>query len=554
MSTTIYHHATVFTSERDHRTAEAFAVTDGVFSAVGTPAEVRAAVGAQQGSSQKAEDAGIAEVDLGGAFVAPGIIDSHTHLTTFGESIGKVQLRDCNDLDDLRGRLVAAHRADPGAPRVLGAGWLFDTVGEEHPTAAMLDEVLPDVPVYLDANDLHSVWVNSAALAELGIDAHSPDPVGGEIARDADGEATGMLYETAGRQYAGDFLEKASTPDDHVRHLENAFRAYVESGVTGATDMALNEADVAAIRSLIARDGRLPFPITGHVILEPGSSPEQDLAGIENIVALRESVGESDDAPWFRIAGVKFIMDGVIDARTATMREPYANGANCKPIWSAERIRPVAAAADAAGLQIAMHAIGDRTSEMALEVLEHCAAEGTQSPRRHRIEHLESVTDTTVERMAAIGATASMQPVHCDPAIMDNWMAVLGDERQEQGFPWQKFREAGVPMTLGSDAPTAPHEPLPNLYIALTGGSSLDPSLPPYHPERAFAPDEALTALTAGGAYAGEMEETSGRIRPGLHANFIVLDVDPLEADPAELLENPVHSTFVLGEELYRAR
>lgn len=556
MSTTIYHHAEIFTAEDSLGPVEAFAVSDGVVRAVGTLEDVRAAAGASGGGDD------VVEVDLGGRFVAPGIIDAHTHLTTFGEALGKVQLRDCADLDEIRARLLAARDADPQAPRVLGAGWLFDAVGAEHPTAAMLDAVLPDVPVYLDANDLHSVWVNSAALDELGIDEHSPDPIGGRIARDAQGRATGMLYETAGRQYARDFLERISTPEDHLAHLERAFAAYLASGVTGATDMALTSADVTAIRTLIARDGRLPFPITGHVLLEPAEDPARDLAGIEEIAALREQIAAGPEAPWFRIAGVKFILDGVIDACTATMRAPYADGSNCAPIWSPERLLPVAAAADAAGLQIAMHAIGDRTSEIALDVLEECARRagtadhaGAAGERtvRHRVEHLEAVTDETIERMAALGVTASMQPVHCDPAIMDNWTAVLGDERGEQGFPWQKVRAAGVPIALGTDAPTAPHEALPNLYIALTGGSALTPQLPPYHPERAFTPAQALTALTADAARAGGMEEVAGRIRPGMPADFIVLDVDPLRAAPEELLTTPVRSTVVHGEELHRA-
>lgn len=550
MSTTIYRNGTVFTAETGSSPAEAFAVTDGLFAAVGSLSDVRAAVGAVTGDPATN---GVAEIDLDGAFVAPGIIDSHTHLTMFGEALGKAQLRDCTSIAEIQERLLEWRRAHPDAPRVLGVSWMFDAVEGGRPTAAMLDEVLPDIPVYLDANDLHSVWTNTAGLAELGIDRDTPNPIGGEIARDGNGDATGMLYETAGTQFAWDFLSRATTQEDKVGFLENAFAAYLESGVTGATDMALNESDVDAIRALIARDGRLPFPITAHWILEPSGDTEQDLAGVARVAALRDLLAASEDSRWFRIAGVKFIMDGVIDACTATMRAPYADGSNCEPIWSAERIMPVAAAADAAGLQIAMHAIGDRTSEIALDAIEHCIRVGALRPRRHRIEHLESVTDATIERMGELGVTASMQPVHCDPAVLANWKAMLGDDRQEQGFPWQKFREAGVPITLGTDAPTAPHEALPNLFIALTGGSAITPSLPAYHPERVFTAEEALTALTAGGAYAGEMDQTSGRIRAGLHANFIVLDVDPLTADPSALLEAKVQQTFVLGEESHRA-
>ncbi|MBK0419584.1 amidohydrolase [Leucobacter sp. CSA1] len=541
--TTIYRNAAVFTGSADEALQEAFSVEGGRFQAVGSEAEVREAAG---------PDA--AEVDLGGGFVSPGVIEAHAHLAMFGESLGKVQLRDCKSLGEIQQRLIEAREANPEAPRILGVSWLFEAVGDVHPTAAMIDEVLPDVPVYLDANDLHSAWVNSAALAELGITRETPDPVGGEIARDEHGEATGLLYETAAMSYVWDFLDSTVTDEKRVEFLDSAFAAYLAAGVTGATDMSLNAADVAAIRRILARDGRLPFAITGHWLLQPSGDTAEDLAAVERVVGLRDEVAAAPGAEWFRIVGVKFIMDGVIDACTATMRAPYANGSNCDPIWNEERVFPVAAAADAAGLQIAMHAIGDRTSEIALDAIEHCIAVNGERERRHRIEHLESVADTTIERMARLGVTASMQPVHCDPAVLDNWKSVLGDERAETGFPWQKFRSAGVRLALGTDAPTAPYEALPNLYIALTGGSAIDPSLPPYHPERVFRPAEALSALTAGAAYAGETDGVNGRIAAGLRADFALLDVNPLEAEADRLLTARVQQTFVAGESAYEAR
>ncbi|WP_336660466.1 amidohydrolase [Leucobacter sp. USHLN153] len=555
MTTTLYRNAVVFTAdampEQPSPIAEAFAVEHGRFIAVGSIEEVRAAVG---GVSSGAGSREVVELDLKGRFVAPGFIDSHTHLVGFGESLGRVQLRDCASLAEMQERLVAARGADPEAARVLGSGWLFDAVGGAQPTAAMLDEVLPDVPVYLDANDFHSTWVNSAALRELGINRDTPDPVGGEVVRDADGNATGLLLETAGTQYAWAFLRSQSTEEDVIAALDRAFATYLEAGVTGATEMSLNSAEVEGLRAIVARDGRLPFPITAHWILEPTGDTARDVEGAEGIAELREEIAAGPAADWLRIAGVKFIMDGVIDACTATMIEPYANGSNAEPIWTFERLLPVAETADHAGLQIAMHAIGDRTSQIALDVIEHCVRVNGPRNRRHRIEHLESVADDTIIRMAELGVIASMQPVHCDPAVLDNWKAQLGDERQELGFPWHKFRDAGVAVTLGTDAPTAPHEAIPNLYIALTGASVLAPERAPYHPERAFTPAEALAALTAGGAFAGEMDGTTGRIRAGLNANFVVLDVNPLETAPAALLETRVHSTTVLGEELHRAR
>ena len=547
-TTTIYHDAVVFTADDAADTpVEAFAVNGSKFIAAGSLAEVRASVTAGAG------DAPVSEVNLGGAFVAPGIIDSHSHLVGFGESLSKAQLRGCATLEEIRTRLRETREENPDAPRILGIGWLFQAVGDAQPTAAMLDDLFPDVPVYLDANDLHSVWANSAALQEMGITRDTPDPIGGEICRDAEGNATGLLLETAGTKYAWGFLASVVTPEDTVRALELAFTSYLEVGVTGATEMSLNADQVTALRTIIERDGRLPFPITAHWIHQPTGDTEEDIAAIDFIAQLRDEVAAGPEREWLRIAGVKFIMDGVIDACTATMRAPYVNGTNADPIWTTERVQPVVETAVRAGLQLAMHAIGDRTSEIALDAVEHVTQLTGIHPERPRIEHLESVTDETIARMAKLGVTASMQPVHCDPAVLDNWKAVLGGERQERGFPWHKFRDAQVHITLGTDAPTAPHEPLPNLYIALTGGSVLAPELEPYHPERVFTPAEALTALTAGGAYAGGMEDTCGRIRPGLDANFIVLDVNPLECAPSELLGARVLSTYVRGSKAYAA-
>lgn len=551
--TTIYRNALVFTADdpADQPSApargqgaaperpEAFSVSEGVFQAVGTLDQVRAATASGEDVTQ--------EVDLGGAFVAPGFIDSHTHLTSLGESLTKAQLRECSSLEEIQQALVAHHAQDPDAPRVLGIGWLYDAVGEERPTAAMLDAVLPDVPVFLDANDLHSAWVNTAALQELGITDETPDPVGGSIARDEDGHATGMLYETACTQYAWGHLAEVVTDQDRLGFLDRAFAAYLATGVTGATDMSMNQVQIDTLRALIARDGKLPFPLTAHWLLEPTGDRRADLAGIEEVVRVRDELAADPAvAPWLRISGVKFIMDGVIDACTAPMRWPYADGSNALPIWSRQDFLPMAAAADAAGLQLAMHAIGDQTSRLALDAIEYCHEVNGHGGPRHRIEHLESVAPETAERMARLSVTASMQPVHCDPAVLQNWMDVLGDSRAQTGFPWQQFREAGVEMTLGTDAPTAPHEALANLYIALTGGSAIAPELDPYHPERAFTPAQALTALTAGGSDAGGIG--AGRIRAGLPADFIVVSVDPLNVDPVELLGASVTATYVAGE------
>lgn len=540
MVATIYRNAVVFTGDATAEPVEAFATSEGKFTAVGSLEAVRAA----------APEA--VEVDLAGAFVAPGAIETHAHLMMFGESLSKVQLRDCNTVAEMQDRLVAARAAAPDAKRILGVSWRFEPIsaaGSDQPTAAMLDAVLPDVPVYLDANDLHSAWVNSAALAEMGITRDTPNPVGGEIVRDENGDATGFLLETAAVQYVWGFLQEAATDADRDHALDLAFDAYLETGVTGAVDMALMEADFDAVMRRLDRDGKLPFPYYAHWMLTATGEETSDVAQIETVVRMRDKVEAAGYSEWFRIIGVKFILDGVIDACTAAMRAPYKNGDEPGPIWTAECARPVAVAADKAGLQIAMHAIGDAASDIALDALALVAeVNGANENRRHRIEHLEYVAEDSIPRLAEIGVIASMQPVHCDPAVLENWKAVLGDERAENGFPWRKLRESGAHMALGTDAPTAPYQMPQNLYIALTGGSAIDPTLAPYHPERAFAPGEAIAAQTSGAAYASRIEHEVGRIAPGLIANAYVLDVNPLSAAPEALLTAKVLRTLVAGE------
>ncbi|WP_435907530.1 amidohydrolase [Leucobacter sp. W1153] len=540
--TTVYRAGAIFTGRASAPLAEAFAVRDGRILAIGGIEPVARAAG---------NDAQL--VDLGDGFVAPGTVESHTHLLMFGQSVEKVQLRDCGSLTEIQSRLREAREANPNAERILGISWRFEALQGLDPTAEMIDEAVPDIPVMLDANDLHSVWVNSAALVELGITSDTPDPIGGEIRRDAEGAATGFLLETAAIQYAWGYLAESASDADRDRFLAAAFDAYLATGVTTATDMSLGAPELAAFERILTRDGRLPFPMTAHMLLHPSGDLTSDLAQVEQVAAERDRIAAAYGSDSFRIVGVKFILDGVIDACTAAMRSPFASGSNAEPIWPREAALAVAVAADAHGLQLALHAIGDSASDLALDLVEACVrANGPRSSRRPRIEHLEYVAPDTVRRLAALGVTASMQPVHCDPAVLDNWIAMLGDDRAERGFPWAEIRDAGVRIALGTDAPTAPHEAPHNLFIALTARSVLEAARAPYHAERVFTPADALEAMTYGGAWATGLEDELGTLVPGARANFAVLDLNPFTDDPARLVGARVRLTVVDGEVRHR--
>jgi predicted amidohydrolase YtcJ len=484
-------------------------------------------------------------VDLDGATVLPGFIDAHTHLVSLGEALQQIDLIDAVDLADIQSRIKSAASADPHAPRILGRSWLFRPLAGRTPDRHMLDAAEPERPVYLSANDMHSAWVNTAALRELGIDHTTPDPIGGEIRRDpATGEATGMLYENAALQLMRNFLDGTVTDADRSAALTAAFERYLAAGVTGAVDMALGADDLVALEHALADgDGTLPIRVAAHWLVNRTASQADDLAQVRHAAEL----GRRLAGPWLRVAGVKIMVDGVIDSCTAAMKAPFACGSHPGPIWDLDALAPVVAAADAAGLQVAMHAIGDEASDIALTAIEYAIAVNGDRPQRHRIEHLETVTEANVQRLARLRVVASMQPVHADPAIMHTWRAMLGDDRADRGFPWPEMTSAGAVLAFGTDAPTAPHPPLPNMYVATTRRSAIDPALPANLPKYALPLADALAHATRDAAYSCRWEGLTGQLAAGMAADFVVLDRDPFTGGADSLLAANVAMTVVAG-------
>ncbi len=528
---------TVFTAEDDQPFAEALVIEGTRIAFVGSLAKARALAGPEA-----------RRIDANGGLVLPGFVDGHVHVAMTGANLGKAQLRDATDLADIQRRILAWAEANPEATRVLGTSWLGSAVPGGIPTKAMLDAVITDRPVYLEANDLHSSWLNSAALAELGIDASTPDPIGGRIVRDpATGEATGHLLETANIELVWRLLADVSDAE-LAGQIELALRAYRAAGITSAVEMAVDARGLGALASLEA-GGRLTTRIVAHVIVHRTVEPAAELAQIDAAVQLRDRY-QSDR---LRVAGIKLITDGTIDACTAAMIDPYSNGANHEPIWPPSSLQPVVLAADAAGLQVAIHAIGDQAVRNALDALELAAATNGTSGRRHRIEHLESAHTDDIARLGSLGVTASMQPVHLDPAVLPIWVQMLGIERAENGFAWPGYLAGGATLVFGTDTPTAPLEPLPNMYLASTRRSPGDPSLAPLRPEWALPLGNAIIHATRDSAWAAKMEFVTGSLREGLAADVVVLDRDPLTEGPDALLETTIMVTILDGEIVYLA-
>lgn len=532
----LHRHGRVFTSDA-RRFAEAMVVADGRIAYVGDDDTAARIAGPD------------AEVtDLAGATVLPGFVDGHAHVVGTGEAARYVSLWGAADLAEVQRRIRAWADENPDAPRIRAHGWAHFMVPGGVPHRSMLDEIVADRPVYADAFDFHSIWLNSAALEEVGIDDSTASPSGGTVHRDPDGHATGYVDETAMHRLVQPVLEALTTDADRDEALRAALASYRALGVTATTDMGLDEPSLAAMQRAEAA-GELTARIAAHWRIQPTGDRRGDLDQVAHAIALAAEVS----SPWLRVVGIKVMIDGTVDGCTAALGHPYADGSSADPIWSLDELAPVVIAADAAGLQVAMHAIGDEAIRIAISAVEAAVAANGPRERRHRIEHLEVVTPHEIARLAALGITASMQPVHSDPAIQANWRAQLGDDRVERGFPWPEMTDAGATLAFGTDSPTSPEAPLPNMFIAATRRSALDPTLAPNVPAYALPLPRAIEHATRDAAWACRAEQEYGRLAPGLAADFIVLDRDIFGDDPKALLEARVVRTVVGGKVVHEA-
>lgn len=517
-----------------------------------------------------ARDAGAEVRDLGRKTVLPGFIDCHMHLFLLGLSLTKLDLYPCRSLDDIRAAVTAYASANPHVPRILCKGWMHSMTGGQA-LASMLHGLdgpaiaagNAERPIYIDAKDLHSTWCNDSALAELGVmnAADAPDPPGGTIHRDADGKATGLLSESCVFNLVVPYLARATPLADRVAFLGAAFDAYSAAGYTGLVDMAMDRYAWEALSALRAqRDGQLSVRVAAYWLISPAASSEEELAQVECAAEMARPTHSSADV---RVVGIKLISDGVVDACTAHLLAPYRTGVpSPPPLWTPERLAPVVARASEHGLSVAIHAIGDGAVHDAVNVLEsHARQPATGSTLedvtraswrwpRHRIEHLELAGSSDAARIARLGVTASIQPVHADPAILRAWPTLLDAERCRGKFPYRTLVDAGARIAIGTDSPTAPWDVWGNLFVASTRMSAREAGAgPDTEADGGGKPGtlglgEAIRAATHGAAWSVGDEGRVGELRVGMEADFVVVD---MEWDPEKLLQASVTETWSAG-------
>ncbi|GBQ63444.1 putative metal-dependent hydrolase [Ameyamaea chiangmaiensis NBRC 103196] len=506
--------------------------------AIGTTAEILAGC-----------DASTRRIDLDGACLLPGFIDSHLHLLMAAEYLSNIGLRDARSLAEVADRVARFAADHPERPWLVGHEWSYGypDMPDGGFDRAVLDAVVPDRPVVLRSGMAHAAWVNSVALAIAGIDATTPDPDGGEIVRRPDGSPSGWLKEQAVK-----LVEPfVPAPDDAQVDLglDLALAEIARCGITRVQSAAYDEGLLPHLAARQAR-GALTCRVGLMAEMPPPVFSEARLAEIE---ALRAAY----DSPFLRLDGIKFFLDGVLESHTASMPQGYADrpGETGTLIWEPEAYRAAVSRAMGAGFQIWTHAIGSGAIALALDA---CAAEAEASLRlRPRVEHVEIPYAADIARFAAIGAVACLQPVMVAPS--DEWMGMGGvwaqrvrAEEHDRAFPVRSLLESGAAVAFGTDWPIVSLSPLRGIRKAvvrrsLEGGES-------FVPEQAVTVAQAMHAYTAGGAYACLREATEGAIALGRLADLTILSADPQTVAPDTVQDIAVLMTIVDGRVVHDGR
>ena len=511
--------------------ATAVAVAGGLIVAVGDDAEVRAHAGA-----------GTEVVDGRGMALVPGLVDSHIHPFHGTDGTRGADLQGLRTLDEVRGALAAERaRCAPGE-WVLGWGLSYDAFGPGEIGTAAIGDAVGETPAYLTFFDYHSALANEPALTLAGIDGPRDFEAGGAIVVDDRGAPTGELHERPAMDLVGD-LVPSRTPAQRLDAYAETLRALNALGLTGAHVMIGDPALFDRIDELEAR-GDLTVRCVVPLLQEPGVTD----AEIEPQLALRDRGGRR-----WRAGAAKFFIDGVIDSGTAWLFEPGPGGEGTEPYWpEPDRYAEVVARFARAGFQCATHAIGDRAVAAALDAYE---AAGRHASAPHRIEHLETLRDTELARLAAEGVAASMQPLHAaglDEPGPFNWRERLQPEQVAAGFRWNDIHRSGALLAFGSDWPVASADPRLGLAWARLRRTPGRPDRTPFHPEQAVSADQALAGYTTEAARIVGEEHLSGRIAPGLRADLTGLGADPVDTPADELPGIPTRLTVVDGEIVYR--
>ena len=522
--------ARVWTGDPDQPWAEAVAVRGEELIAVGTGAEIDRLIGAHT-----------EVIEANGGMLAPGFIDAHVHFLDGGSTLFSVQLRDAQSPQDFTRRIAAfASGADQGE-WITGGTWDHMNWGGELPHREWIDAVTPHNPVWVMRLDGHMGLGNSLALKLAGIDADTPDIAGGEIVRDANGKPTGILKDNAMQGVVD------AVPEPSDRQLDNYLAAamqYVASnGVTSVHDMFDGTSNIWRSLETYRRAESSNTLITRIYSITP-------LAEWQQLADHVATHGRGNE--WLQTGGVKGFMDGSLGSHTAAFLTPYTDtpdesGFLLDPL---DDLREWIAGADAAGLQLIVHAIGDKAIRDLLDIYYDVERENGPRDRRFRMEHAQHIHPDDISRFSIQNVIASAQPYH---AIDDGRWAedAIGTQRAQTTYAFKSLIESGASVAFGSDWYVAPASPLDGIYAAVTRRTLDDQNPDGWIPQQKITVDQALRAHTYEGAYASFEENRKGLLKPGFLADMVLIDRDLTDIAPERIRDAQIVKTIVGGRVVF---
>ncbi len=523
----IVSNATIYTADPNTPKIEAFAYQGDRFIDVGAAA------------SLIEKYPGAANVDLDGATVVPGIIDAHGHLLGLGQSLLNVDLRGTKSVDEIIAKLKVRAESLPEGQWLLGRGWDqndWDVI--KLPSAADLDTAFPDRPVWLERIDSHAGWANSKAMQVSTQDLSGDwQPSGGEIRRDSNSLPTGIFIDNA-----SDLIQSqvpAETDEQLLNALKVAMNKTASVGLTAMHD-AGTSLRVWRLLEQLKQQNQLNVRVYA---MADGAKEMFDY--------LCDNGTQIDESALLTARSIKLYSDGALGSRGAALLSDYSDDAGNVGllIESEDTLTKHASKATNCGLQVNVHAIGDRGNRVTLNVLE-AASNGTQNPGRHRIEHSQVVAIEDFQRFKDLQLIASVQPTH---ATSDMYWAEdrVGNERIKGAYAWQKFADLGVPLALGSDFPVEKPEPLLGFYAAIARQDVKGWPEGGWYPQEGLSREQALHGFTLGAAYSAFQEQQLGSISAGKFADFVVLSKNIMTVPEKEILNTEVLATYINGKAVY---
>lgn len=521
----VYLNGRIWTGGKVAELSQSLAIEGERLVAVGTTANIKSRIGPSTEI-----------IELNGAFVTPGFIDTHVHFIEGGLSLDQVDLRDTKTPQEFAARIARAAKEKQPGEWVRYGSWDHELWGGELPDRKWIDKDTPNTPVYVTRLDGHMALANSLALKLAGIDEKTPDPPGGTIVRDSTGRPTGVL-----KDEAQSLMKIPEESEARVsRALDVAMTHATSRGITQVHDMAMGTwRSLEAYRRAHARNA-LRLRIYSFV----------PLVDWQRMAEYVRTHGRGDD--WLHWGGLKGYVDGSLGSTTAWFYQPYTDAPQTSGLILAppDEQRRRILGADHAGLHVVLHAIGDRANDWLLDTYKSVAAENGARDRRFRIEHAQHLSPGAASRFASQGVIASMQPYH---AIDDGRWAEkrIGAERLKGTYAFRTLLDAKAPLAFGSDWPVAPIDPLEGIYAAATR-RTIDGANPNgWRPEQKITIEEAARAYTQAAAYAGFQEKSTGKLEPGYLADFVVLSGNLFETTPVNIPKLKVLRTVVGGRAVF---